>query len=182
MNTATAAVADGKLSPVGADKVKNLIVGTHLTAQGLVDKINALQTDVDGIGQTKMEHLLSDLVNFPLTGGLDLIRDARKLIVGDVPVKEQSNAQKTRAKRLTETKSMFTCLKLVFDSLPDVFLESAKLKMGSKGWGIVYAYSVNELAKAGITANGGKYIAPETRAANKGADAEGESVAEARKA
>ena len=176
MNTATAAVVDGKLSPITANDAKHLIVGTHLTAQGLVDKISALQSEVDGVGSTKMNHLLSDLVNFPLTSGLDFIREARKLVVGDTPVKEQEPAQKSRAKRLTETKSMFTCLKLVHDSDPNAFK-----KVGANGWNAAYAYSVKALEHKGLTANGGTYISPEQRAMDKAAQFEGASVTEARK-
>ena len=181
MNTSTAAVVDGKLSPIAANDAKHLIVGTHLTAQGLVDKIDALQKEVDGTGITKMQHLLGDLGNFQLTSGLDLIREARKLVTGDVEVKAQTPQVKSRAKRLTEAKSIFTCLKLLHEGLSDVLLESAKLHTGSKGWNAVYTFSVKALEKAGLTANGGNWIAPEQRAANKAAVVEGASITEARK-
>lgn len=171
MQTATQTVAELLENAIPSPTPVALVTGQHLTAQGLADKIKAVQSDLGEAGKTKMQWVLADLVNFPLTGGLDLIRETRKIVTGGKETKEQTPTEKALAKRTSEIKSVFACLKLVHDSKPEAF--------NGMGWNTAYAYSVKALESKGLTANGGEYKSPEQRKLDKEANLRGATIAEA---
>jgi len=175
VNTSTAAVVDGHMQPVGADKVSELRTGPLLTAQGLIDRLDS----VDGSEEVKsrLQGLLEDFRQMPLTSGLDLIREAKALALKgedgkSVAVKDRNPQQVTRAKRLSEAKTIFAALCLIFKHEVKHF--------AGLGWEGCRSISANALEQANLTTSGGTKRTAEEREATAEAKAEGAAYAAAK--